>query len=733
MTVKFFRHPTSGATVVCSVGGAFQVYQNPDPGPPAEIPPDWLTAPSFVSGLSYKIGTVLFMNSGTPVPSTAATEIEIGTGTGAADFAGPTITPNGTIPSAWAVGASIVAKCTAINDGLSKTVYVVAGTTVQAADVSTFPAALTIADWDASEVRTSAPAGRRQINVYPTVTIPAGYELVLYSNTGDPDTQPSQFATTLVPGQSYVTGSSLGTGTTCNNRLWWRRVSDGVLDNPSNTVTFTMLGLSITPPDPPSGIPDLSEDTTAASSSAVRTAILARIASGTSGDYVIGYSGTSAPDLSGLNNTLVTSNYANVIYVRPVVSGTTYTDNGASINTACSRVWSGDVNMNGSRGIHIALAHVRGGLTSTDSNYCGTYGVLLEGASPSESVVAGNLYGYKLQRATGFRRMHCLTQYYRTSGVYFDTCSGIREYGCYDDLHGTDARKIFTYADGHVQERCWVGPKWTPLAGAHFDFRQHQGRTNTNCRAWGNISVRDGDLQGFFHKWEGAPVSLVDSAGKRQYPLEFTGSRWEQNLHLSSLGSFLGSTFPYPGSNSYPGAGISYNTNITYGYLGQNTYGAVLAGIAPLDHNYVAAGNPDISWMAQNGGLHRAVGKGVSSGTSARDYSLLVNDFEFGVPWQDVNGYSVSSALRTLKYLRPKSTGGTSQLHWSHGAPTGAYLRMREIYDTSYRATATTSAGYPVYPFMWPVLGRHHYRLNSDSYVTDGFTGSWNPTTGLPA
>jgi hypothetical protein len=67
------------------------------------------------------------------------------------------------------------------------------------------------------------------------------------------------------------------------------------------------------------------------------------------------------------------------------------------------------------------------------------------------------------------------------------------------------------------------------------------------------------------------------------------------------------------------------------------------------------------------------------------------------------------------------------------GAKYGATERLREIFDASYRVTASAAAGYPVMPFAWPVLGTFRALWNGNGYVTDGYTGSWNAVSGLPA
>jgi hypothetical protein len=106
-----------------------------------------------------------------------------------------------------------------------------------------FPAAIPAAHWSAVEVRDAAPAGRRRIAITPAVTVPAGYELRLYSG-------PVAGGTTgmgnrvMQSGEVFTTQGSLAVGSTCHNLLYWRRVSDDAwIQASENQVSFEIRGL----------------------------------------------------------------------------------------------------------------------------------------------------------------------------------------------------------------------------------------------------------------------------------------------------------------------------------------------------------------------------------------------------------------------------------------------------------------------------------------------------------
>lgn len=580
-------------------------------------------------------------------------------------------------------------------------------------------------DWFAREKRDGSVSGKRIFSVAAGAVVPAGFTLRWCSGGTLGGIADDTNTRDILPGETLETNGQMPIGATCYNDLFWKRTSDGAYKRAHQALSpirFTILGLT-TPTDPPPGIPNLTADATFASVAAARahatgyfSAWTGTIPAGKNedSDRVLKVSGSTSGifDLTGLHNPHASASARRVIFR---LDGT-YTDAG------CSNRHNGVVNFANSRGIHLAMTHVRGGpdaVVADDSDLCGMMQCLIEGAAPSESTISPRTDGVKLRRARNFAMLHCLTSYFSNVGLVFSNTVGLRYIGCMTDLMTEDEHVVWSGIDAARFERVWGCRKRVYGGGdPHEDFYQNQGSTETNCRFTGlvylNANVGRGAYQGQFHKWEGDPL-------KDKYPLEFAGTVWNQCIGYLNNGAIKGSA-ANPGG---PGEAIKQNTFVTAGDPGSNGHGALIDVIAPSSKNYMAAGTVAHAFRVGTGGLHRPIGT-----MGARDYSALVNDFRYGIPWQNASGVVVAFESQTLKAFEPKSG---SPLHWGHASPVGADVRSREIFDASFRTAASAAAGYPVYPFAWPVLPKHRQRYNPDGYVSDGYTGAWNNISGLPA
>lgn len=732
--VKLFRAPKSGAIVVCNADEWTGVHGNP-PGD-FGLPPDWHAndPPGFVSPAPNTVGSVLTLHLGTTIPEGLVVDSEIGVGSHAettterGDFAGPFIETGGTIPVEW-VDLQPVGRFTVFANRQTKTLYVPLGLTIE--DVvdppDPHPAALTSLDWTAEEIRDQSPSGRRRVRWLRSITVPEGFELVLRSSSSDPATQPSAVDPVVTPPTTFSTPSGLPIGSTCHNRLWWRRLSDGALGNPSNVVSFVILGLVTDPGDPPSD-PTLSPDLTVSYAN-LRSQIQAWFSNPPSipdskRAYVLGYSGGNTSgtfNLSGLTNP-----HQRPIIVRPV--GGTYRDE------LCTVKHSGGVTFNNSRNIWLALAHTSAsaGVSTIGSTLCGLLRCLIEARTPNELLAPQNDYLMQIRECSGFTIAHCLVRHADQAPILFWSATGHRIYGSMCDYTPCDDMKVFGFFNNGLVERNWGARRHCPGKFAatsgtpHADFWQHQGHSQLNSRTWGNVDlikpglIHPGSAYGrsrqvFFHKWESGATTQQD----------FAGSTWQQNISFSQLGQVLMDVFP-----SRQGQSIRYNTAICAGGPANNQ-GAIIEALAPRDFNFVNVVGTQASADGAAGpnGIGLVIGHRDSSGVSHRYYDANADFFRYGIPWQDSDGTAVPLAQQTLKAFEPKA--GT-RLHWANPNPVGAYLRSREIFDTSYRAQASAAAGYPVIPHCWPVLSVWHDLYNSDGYVADDYTGSYD-SNGDPA
>jgi hypothetical protein len=718
MVGKIIRHPISGALLLPNAGAATGVYANPDY--PTLEAPDWNAndPPNFIEPINNVVGESITVDLGTPVPLIATTTVRLGVGTSSTNFNGPFIENGGTIPAEWA-GKQPVAEFTVSNGPLHKTMHVLSGVTVEVAsdgfpDYATYDVT-PVTDWQASEVRTGSVAGRRLIHIDNDVVVPSGFILRVYSGT-NPLGVPNDGATfPITVGESFTTPNSLATNSTCYNYVYWKRISDGAykVAHEAAPVSFLMQGLIVIIPPPDTNI-DFTPDTTVSGLAAVRAAIQARINSGSTGHYVIAdnISTSGVYDLSGFNNSIAT-NTANWIIVRKIGS---YSD------TACTIKHTGTVSFNNSTGIHLAMTHITGYVSGTGHNLCGLTNCIVESGTPNINVIPTANYGVNLT-GSNFRLAHNVWRYWGDSAVLFWNGDGHQIIGNIGDYLVSDEIKVFGYLHNSKIERNWSCRIYFFVSGGHPDFFQNQGGNGQfNQRYYGNVLLVDAVNGGSAWWLQGSQLRVVPG----DY-IPLTGSYWEQNL------VFAGLTF-VNGFTNNPGLYAKYNSLITAGDPG--AAGCVIkAMMFTRDYNYVvcagghATAGTNANDSAGPNGLGRKAGDAIGAGDYSRDYSVMTNDFTYGVPWQNSAGVFITRNDQTIKAFEPKT--GT-RLHWLHSNPVGAYLRSREIFDPSYRATAEAAAGYPVYPFSWPVLGTQHARYNSDNYVTDGYTGSWSANTGLP-
>lgn len=718
MALKAVRHPVSGAVLVPNAGAWTGVYRNPteeNPTPPEQTAPDWLETdpPGFDGTPSGVIGEVTNLYFGTPVPATALVSALIGTGTGADDFTGPFITAGGTNPAGWTVGANILARFTVVQGSLSKTVFVSSGVVVSNPGDG-FPDFELVGlpdgsgDWFAREKRTGSIAGRRIITLNPSVTVPSGFAVHIYSG-GVADGDPAQtFA--IAPGETIETSGSLPVSAVCYNHAYLLRLSDGAKKKVSpDPITFTILGLA-NPVDPPATFPDLTPDETVSSPAATRTRVLAKIAAGgLTGPYVISDTSSSSGDwpLTGLVNTS-----PHPIIVRKSGGSYTGTDTTTPGNDpSCSNRHNGTVSLHGSRNIKVALTQIRGNVGATDSVDCGLLNCIVEPAQPSTAVPSA-IRGVNIIRGAGFSLEHCLFRYYGDGPVLFQSCPAVVVIGCIWEWLTADNFKAWGSFDNALVARNWSCRAYYPNPGSHPDWFQNQGDRMLNAEFWGNVVLAHGELS--VDAWYTQQMQLKNT-GATTVNQALTGSRIEQHIGWHGVNAFNGNT-------ANPAAAIRYNTIVTAGSV--NAGSASIVNLGPRDYNYVANGDGNSAAAGPNG-IMRYIGT-----NGARNFTPIAGDFRYGIPWQNASGVFVPYSSQTLKAFEPAL--GT-RLRWDHLNPAGAYLRAREIFDASYRATAEAAAGYPVMPFSWPVLPVWRRRYNRDGYVTDAFATSYNANTGLPA
>lgn len=724
----FYR--TESGSIIVSGGGEFSGAHDVTE---AAFLPDWTVLPTF-SEAPTQIGSVATVDLGTVTEGSFATA-RIGTGTDQYDFVGFIESETGTIPAEMVPTAPVplVALCTVHNGTRSKTVFIDSGVQVTLAENPLgFPPDLAPSAWSWTEVLL-APDGRRTGMVDAGLSVPAGYRLLGYSGSvgagggifapGGPTTFNTDFTVT----RTYTTGSSLPVGATCYSGFIWHREVDNAyqLAHPlADEEAFVIQGTGSTEPPPPSDDATLNPDATVSTAAAVRAQIQSWIASGAaaSGDKVVGLDANTSGllDLRNLINPHATATAKRII-VRHVG---TFTGGATPGDEKCSRIHSGGVSLTGSRGIHVDLMHLRVGggpwgsavvlnsLTiGAGSVLCGASQNIIEARAPALSIPGGTdwkdtvVYIDRGAKDTTFT--HNLIRYAGHPQVVISNVDGLTFAGNHFDLVAADEVKAGATLSRMKFERNWSTLRFlTGVAGdPHEDFWQHQGRATLNSRFWGNVDLHT-------HEGKGARQTFWFSG---QSTHDFTGSTIEQQM------SMLTSNFFINGAVSGRGNGLSYNDIMVAGAGGTIQTAPTYAGMGPLSKNYVTGFGSALTSVSQNDGLGRDVGP-----KTGRDYSSMTQDFANGIPWMNPNGTQKSP--RTINAFRPKVG---SRKHWSHSNPVGAYLRSREIYDPSYRAAASTAAGYKVFPFAWPVLAAFHSIYNPDNGVDDDYTGTWD-SNGFP-
>lgn len=722
MTLKCVRNPISGTILVPNAGLWTGVYRNPTVEiPPPPVPPSWLSTdqPGFATPPTGIVGSVINLNLGTPVPDTALVSALIGTGTGAEDFSGPFIVTGGTQPPQWAIGSNIIARFIVAQGDLTKTVFVSSGVLVISAGGDGFPEGYSLTgsmdgsgDWSSVEKRSGDVPGLRTFTLKSSVIVPTGFTIRAYSGSASGGIATNSDTFPMTPGQSFETGGSLPIGSTCYNHVYLRKNSDGAYKKvSSNTVIFTILGLT-TPTNPPATFPDLTNDQTVSTLALARTAALNKINSGLSGDWVIGYTTASSgtADLSNIVNPYATST-TNRIIIRP--SGGTYSGTTAD-DASCSMKHIGNVSLNGSRGVWFAAAEITGFVSAESSTLCGITNCIVQGRTPSTTIVPtiGQRFLIDIRNATAFTVSHCVVRMSNDGAIKFERGKSCNIYGNITDYLVSDEYKVWDYLEGSSHERNWSCRFYFPAPGSHPDYFQNQGIRHINNRHWGNVILADARLS--VDAWYCQGYQFGTDPTKGGATLSATGSTVEQHITVQGL-TFIN------GYQAAPWGTDKYNTNIA---LGDQPGPRHTFGSSPRDYNLIATTGSSANASAGPNGVSISTGS-----PGARNYSGLSAYFDYWELMQNSAGVFTSSNTQVLKTLLPKS--GT-RAHWLHPNPVGAYLRSREIFDPSYRATAEAAAGYPVYPFSWPVLATHRKRYNSDAFVNDAYTGTWNSSTLLP-
>lgn len=739
-----FRCPIQGDIIAPNAGEWTGVFYRDDDLPEHPVPV-WTTLPAFAEPIPTQVGETLTMTAGVASPAEAGETIEIGTGTTHATFVRHILYEGEpvTIPSSLE-GNAMTARCSLSLLPHRVTEFIESGVTISGTEPLGFPDALTESQWTVDEVTSGTP-GRRTILVDASVSVPAGYSLVLYSGSVS-GTQPTLGAT-LTPGTPYTTNSGAPVGATIYNQIWWKRTSDDALGNPSNEVAIVIEGIDDTDP-PPVGTGSLTPDVTVSGIASVRSQIAAWIAdwSGTvpSGktaddDRVIGINASTSGtfNLSSLLNTQATRS-ARRIFVRHVgtftgeTKGTRLTTAG---DTACSVRHTGPLTILNSRGIHIALMHLRVGgsaqaasnaLRLEDSTLCGVTQCLIEAREPSLTCPPeltdtalnnawsnGQIIG--IRRTTACDFTHNLIRYAGQPMMSISGTTDLLLVGNLFDLPSADDMKSGGSHDRFRFERNWASRRF--MGGfpgdPHEDPFQHEAVNSnfTNCRVYGNFVANP-------HIGKAARQFMWFANG-----VNYTGTRVEQNIAL------INSNFCHAPEHQGAMTALRYNDMMP---ARGTPYGPPNRGGHPKSFNYgwYESEFNAIAAMGETGSLWRILGSPVSYASMGQDFKLGLAPWHFNTSTDGTNnGYVVPDNQQTIHAFEPAPNG---RLHYSNANPCGAYIRKREIYVPAYRETAEASAGYPVMPFAWPVLGAFHAIWNFNSGVSDGYTGL-HDTNGNPA
>lgn len=291
MTTAYFKHPTSGAIVVCNAGAWTGVYNNPS----VLETPQWTAQPGFISPPQNKIGTIVTLDFGTVSPEQSIVSARIGTSAitapsaTASDFTGPFIGNGGTIQAEW-VGKQIVAEFTATNGREVTTLYIPSFVVVEADDEEQFPADIPAGDWSAEEYREGTVSGRRRFTMSVSAPAPVGFESRWYSGPTSGGVGNDGSTTRVVPGDNRLTNGQMVVGQVCHNVIFWKRLSDGAyqLAHPiEEQISFEILGLDLTDPGDPDDPTFPPANQTVSSTAGLLAAIDARISSGSTATWIV--------------------------------------------------------------------------------------------------------------------------------------------------------------------------------------------------------------------------------------------------------------------------------------------------------------------------------------------------------------------------------------------------------------------------------------------------------------
>lgn len=744
------RDPTSGAVLLGGGGDYVGVYGAPE----AAVVPT--VAAEFVSPAGVKVSDLAKVRilSATPAEYTLLS-VAFGVGSAVTDFVEhvqATLNSQsgyfeGTMPPSMQ-GQALSALVTIGADRVIRSIIVDSGVTV-GAQTSSWPADIPAGSWTATEVRDAAPAGRRKVTVQAAIAStydPALFEIKLYSGPTD-GAMPTEFGATLTPGTDFTTVGSLLTGTTCYNNLAWRRISDGALRLAHPAIeqkSFVIQGLNVTVP--PTSDPALSPDVIYSAPGSVRAQVANWIANpsvapagkSATDDRVVAVNASTSGDFN-LSDLVVPASAGFRVIVRHLG---TFSDDG------CSVIHTGPVRIQRSRGIYLAMMHLRppgqawpssgtanSALSIELSSFCGASQCIIEARAPALTAPAGLTTSWNgtvvFMSGDNLTLTHNLIRYAGGGMATYGTGAGLTDCliaGNMYDLAWADDSKFGGVWTNVRHERNWGSRRFQAgVAGdPHEDFTQHQGTKSINCRYWGDVIMNG-------HEGKGARQAYWHSKH------DLTGTSIEQCIAFITANFVAGSATTWSAAPAHhltlvlagdPGRGNPSQPKCSAAGADQNAcfqnlVGSDIIGYGNRDYNYVTwAGSDGASRSGPNGEL-RIVG-----GRSQRNYSTIAADWRYGIPWQDSAGNLIPESQQFIKAWEPAQGRRT---HWLHSNPVGAHLRLREIFDAAYRAVAKAAAGYDVFPFAWPVLGQWHKIWNGNSYVADGYTGSWDPISGRPA
>lgn len=706
------KSPTTGEILVLNAGAWTGVYGQEASSP---IIPTAIVAPFFVAPIPTTTGSVVKVDDGDWTPTDTVVSVQIGTGLTVAEFVPHILTKEGTIPPAMN-GLRMTALVDAVYLGQRTRVLLDSGVTISGTEGTGFPPDIAAGDWTAAEVRDSAPEGRRRLTVDAGVTVPGGYALRLYSGPTDGGDATAATAA-ITPGGSYTTVGTLPIGSTAYNRLYWLRASDAAIAAATTQKSFVMEGLLTTGTISDTSLtPDVTVATVALARAQATTWIAnwaSTIPNGKTGlsDRVIRINASVAGmDLTGLQNTNATTTGGRIIFR----TGGTFSD------FACTQKVTGIVNMNGSRGIGVALLHVVSGaargIDARNSVNCLIHRCMVDsisGFDPATGVPSWVMNGIEADFSTNLTIRHCIPRWWRDSAYQFNGSSGSSVIGAMANYLTGDFVKMSGNVANFRLERTWGPRRYSQASDAgdpHEDFVQHQlGSWLRTAAFWGNVY-----LTGERAWWTGPNSTPWANQGIFIQPAEETDVTIQENI-------------------------LAVNNNCvrvtatTRGVLADNTFltvsiyeiaATVWGSFATTARNFIAA---KTNTGMGTDGVFVAVGTGQYTDrngvfhASERDYADLAEWFANGIPLQNASG-TMESPPGGLSDILP--VPGT-RLHWAGpGVSLGARIRTREIFDVEYREEREQAAGYPIVPgdVGWPVAGTWQADYNANGFVRSKYS-----------